>query len=299
MKKLLLAALVLLTTAACHMNADSNAESQLNIDEQQEAMLEETKDNAGAPAATAFNKASANEVAGPDNSAGLPRARKMIWTADIRYQVKNVDETTEKIQDLCERHGAFVANMRFSSTPTELSNYIEIRTENKEFQKLIQAFRKTATFVDQYDVSSEDVTEEYVDIESRLKTKREVRDRYIEVLRNKAANVEDILAAENAIRQVTEEIEVIEGRLRYLNDQVNYSTIRLNIYQKVDYKETPTTYEKPYSSELSDGFSEGWEAIKLIFLGLITLWPLWILLGLGLWKGKWLWKKIFGRRHAG
>ncbi len=229
-----------------------------------------------------------------DDATTLPRERKMIWTADLRFQVKNVDQSTEAVQELCERYGAFVSNMRFSSSPYQLSNYIEIRVKNDEFHHLISAFRKEATFVDEFEVASEDVTEEYVDIESRLKTKRDVRDRYIEVLRNKAHTVKEILEAEEAIRVVTEEIEVIEGRLRYLNDKVNFSTIRLNIYETVKYSQKPNTYEKSYVDDLSDGFNSGWSAIKEIFLGIVTLWPLWILLTLGFWKGPWLWRKVFG-----
>lgn len=213
---------------------------------------------------------------------------KFIWDADLNYQVENVDKATAEVQSWCAKEGAFVSNMRFSSDLGSYSNYMEIRVENKSFHKLIKRFRKQAKFVDNFEITSQDVTEEFVDKESRLNTKKEVRDRYIEVLRNKATNVEEILAAEQAIRVITEEIEAIEGRLRYLNDQVSFSTIRLTMYQKVKYQEQPSLYEKSYGSELSDGLSEGWGALKGLFLALVTIWPLWFVLLLVLWKRSWI-----------
>ena len=221
-------------------------------------------------------------------------SRKFIWTADLEYQVDKLDKSTEEVQEWCKDHKAFVSNMKFVTNNYQMSNTIEIRVENDQFHNLIKRFRGQATFVQRFDISSEDVTEEFVDIESRLKTKRDVRDRYIEVLRNKAGTVTEILEAEEAIRVITEEIEVIEGRLRYLNDQVSYSTINITMYQTVKYKENPELYEKSYGSELGESASAGWDVIKAIFLGIVALWPLWILLIVGFWKGPWLWRKLFG-----
>ena len=68
-------------------------------------------------------------------------------------------------------------------------------------------------------VSVQDVTEEYLDIEARLKTKKEVEARYIEILKSKTKTVEDVLKAEEQIRIIREEIEAREGRLNYLKNQ--------------------------------------------------------------------------------
>ena len=230
----------------------------------------------------------------PADEIDLSKNRKMIWTADLKFQVKNVDTSTKAVQDLCSKYDGFISNMDFSSNSYQLSNQIEIRIANDNFEKLIAAFKDEATYVDELKIRSEDVTEEFVDIESRLSTKRDVRDRYIAVLRDKAGTVEDIIAAEEAIRVITEEIEVIEGRLRFLKDRINFSTITLTIYQKVEFSEKPSVYEKSYGSELTDGFNNGWSVVTGFIVVLANLWPVIVLLLLGLWKGKWLWRKLFG-----
>jgi len=282
---LLLSALLL--TACSSFDSNSNEPHSVDLDKA-------TSAEAGASIPASDADSYYADAAKPKDATSYD-VHKFIWDADLNYQVENVDKATEEIQSWCAKEGAFVSNMRFSSDLGSYSNYMEIRVENKDFHKLVKRFRKQAKFVDNFEITSQDVTEEFVDIESRLNTKRDVRDRYIEVLRNKATNVQEILAAEQAIRVITEEIEAIEGRLRYLNDQVSFSTIRLTMYQKVNYKEQPSLYEKSYGDELSDGLSESWGAIKALFLFIVILWPLWLVLIVLLWKRSWI-IRLFNRK---
>ena len=220
--------------------------------------------------------------------AKTPENRKLIWTADLEFQVKDVDVSTEKINALSEQYDGFVSDMMLSNNRYRISNTITVRVPNKKFQKFVSAIKGEALFMDKADISSDDVTEEYVDIQARLKAKREVRDRYIEVLKTKAGTVKDIIEAEEAIRVITEEIEAKEGRLRYLNDRVDLSTVTITMYEKVAYTDSPERYEKTYSDEAGESFGTGWEAVKIISLGFISVWPL-ILLGLialVIWKRK-------------
>ena len=222
-----------------------------------------------------------------ENTLKTPVDRKLIWTGDLRFQVKDVDESTNKITQLSEKYGGFIADMQMTSNPSHISNQITIRIGNDKFQSLIQSIKGESLFLDRANISSDDVTEEYVDIESRLKTKREVRERYIEILRKSTGDISDVLEAEEAIRKITEEIEAKEGRLRYLKDRIAFSTITVDIYQKVDFQAAPTIYEKPYSEEMGESFSSGWGAIKSLLLGLILIWPIvLVLLILGIWKRK-------------
>ncbi len=127
-----------------------------------------------------------------------------------------------------------------------------------------------------------------MDIESRLKTKKEVRERYISILRNKTGDIKDVIAAEDAIRKITEEIEAKEGWYRYLQDQVNFSTVQLRVYQEVEYGKEPTVYIKPYSEKLLDAVINGWGMITSLLLGLLNIWPLVIITSLIVWKRKWI-----------
>jgi hypothetical protein len=218
--------------------------------------------------------------------------RKMIWNGDIKFQVENVTNSTNNISEIVTEKGGFVSNLNLTSTNYKISNNITIRIENSKFHELINSLKGESIFLEKEEITSNDVTAEFVDIESRLKTKKEVRNRYITILKTKTGKVKDIIAAEEAIRKITEEIEAKEGRLRYLKDKVNFSTVKLNIYQKVDYKAEPTVFEKPYLSKMGKSFQNGWDFIKGLFLVLVSIWPLLLVLGgFIFWKRKWLFGK--------
>ena len=290
MKKLSALLCSILILVACDTNESATPDNHDYMDDNLR------QENAATPVAFANTKNDGGEISETANEEiDLSKSRKLIWNANMRCQVSNVDSSTQVVQELCEKYDGFISNMELSANAYQLSNFIEIRIANNKFHKLISSFKAEATYVDELKVKSDDVTEEFVDIESRLNTKRDVRDRYIEVLRNKAGTVKDIIAAEEAIRVITEEIEVIEGRLRYLKDRINFSTITLSIYQKVEFSEKPSVYDKPYSSELAEGFNNGWSIVTDFFLVLVTLWPVLLLTILALWKGRWF-LRLFSRK---
>ena len=70
-----------------------------------------------------------------------------------------------------------------------------------------------------------------------------------------------------------EEIEAAQGRLKYLQNRVSYSMIVIELYEKVDYKEEPVSYEKSFWIQSKEGFVQGWELISLIVVGIINIWP--------------------------
>ncbi len=115
------------------------------------------------------------------------------------------------------------------------------------------------------------MTEKYIDVKARLKSKKEVELSYTRLL-NKANSISDILEIQEKLRYIREEIEAKQGQLKYLKNQVSYSTIELNLYEKT----SETIYKNPYSNDISDAFSIGWKIIKGVFLFLIAIWPFYI-----------------------
>ncbi len=213
--------------------------------------------------------------------------RKIIWTGSLTYQVKNVDSSTKFIQQLAKDKGAFISDMNFNTSNYRISNTIEIRVDSKRFDELIEDLKKDAIYLENVNISSNDVTEEFIDVESRLASKKKVRDRYVDILENKTGDVKDIIEAEEAIRKITEEIEAKEGRLRYLKDQIKFSTISATIYQKVKYQESPDVYEKPFVTKLTNGLQNGWGIITGFILLLANIWPVIIIVAFLIWKRKW------------
>lgn len=229
-----------------------------------------------------------------DNTAN----RKMIWKGNVEIKVDNVDKTTKKVNEICKKYGAFVSGMELNNSNYEISNSITIRVESQYFSELIEAVKAEGTYIKNVTISSNDVTEEFIDVESRLKTKKEVRERYIAILKDKTGKISEVLEAEEAIRKITEEIEAKEGQLRYLQDQVKYSTLKLRLYEKVTFNEEPEIYTKTFGSKALQALKNGWKIITTLVLILINIWPLLLIAVILIWRWRWIKSKLRRQKKA-
>ncbi len=222
-----------------------------------------------------------------DQSAGKPEVqRQIIRTGNLRFQVDHVKQSSTRVEEIVARFGGYVSGMTLTNTSYQISNYFQIRVPAGRFDSLMNALEEEAVFVNSRSMNTQDVTEEYLDIETRLKTKKEVRDRYVDILRNKAKTVEEVLKAEEAIRVLQEEIEAREGRLRYLKDQVGMSTIDLEIYEEVTYQPEPKTFRRTFVGRALTGLQNGWEAMLSFFIILINIWPFLLIGAVLIWQRK-------------
>lgn len=235
----------------------------------------------------------AEDQTATDNGTVELAERKIIRTAEMRMKVSDFQESNAKVEQLIANNQAYIANSQFNNNTYQLEQQLSIRVPPKQFDALIKAIEKEAIYVNFKNISATDVSEEYLDIETRLRTKKEVRDRYEEILRNKAKTVKDVLAAEEAIRVIQEEIESKEGRLRYLKNQIGYSTINLSLYEEIPYEKEPNIVREAYSSKFWQSLKMGWHTILDVILGLATIWPILLIVGLLIWQRK----RLFGNKR--
>ena len=203
---------------------------------------------------------------------------RIIKNAECRFKVSNVDSITQLMQQLVKRHGGYISDMRFQHNTVTLENRCTIRLPQQHFESVLFELSEYAEFIDFKNINSEDISEEYIDLQSRLNTKLTVQARYESILRNKAKTVEEVLLTEEKLRKLQEEIEAAQGRLKYLNSKVALSTINIDLYETVSHVEEPETYIQTYGSKIKESLSFGWNLLKNIFLGILYLWPLWFIL---------------------
>jgi len=223
--------------------------------------------------------------------------RKIMRTVDMRFKVEDLAVSTTYIEQLTKTHQGFIIGMNQSRSGGSMDNELRISVPAEKLDAFIKELKSQSLHTDYTRIQAQDVTEEFMDITTRLKTKKEVRDRYITILRNRAQNVEDILNAEEKIRVIQEEIESVEGRLKFLNNRTAFSQVSIEIYQEIPYVHRPNGYQESFFSKVKDGFVNGWELIQAIVLGLITVWPIVLMVTLLLIYRK----RVFGRfgRRAG
>jgi len=213
----------------------------------------------------------------PNNDADLeqvPTDLKIIKSGSVRYKVKNVEQALQRVKTITTSYDGYISDLRFENTLYQKQNRFTIKVPNTDFDALMDTISAVAIFIEYENITTKDVTEEYMDIQARLKTKLEVKQRYEEILRKNAKTVEDILATEEKLRRLQEEIEAAQGRLKYLSNKVAYSTLQVDLYEEVEYKEEPKSYTKSFTDKAGNGFTFGWNLIESIIIGLIHIWPL-------------------------
>ncbi|WP_298898632.1 DUF4349 domain-containing protein [uncultured Psychroserpens sp.] len=204
----------------------------------------------------------------------VPADLKIIKSANARYKVKDVKTTTRKIKHISQKYGAYISDLRFENNLYQKENRFTIKIPQQYFDVMMDSIGFMVEFVEYENITTKDVTEEYIDIHTRLETKKEVKTRYESILRKNAITVEDILATEDKLRIIQEEIESAQGRLKYLTNKVSYSTIQIDLYETVEYTEEPESYSKTFFAKGKEGLNNGWTIIESFILGLIYVWPL-------------------------
>lgn len=209
--------------------------------------------------------------------AGVKIPDKIIKNASLVVEVDSYEESIKKIKEDVKKWGGYSSSENEVGYGHMISNVLTIRVESKNFENLLNDMTTGIKKVESKSITAVDVSEEFVDIIARLKTKREVENRYIELLK-KAYTVQDILYVEDKIRVIREEIEAKEGRLKYLQDRVSFSTITIEIKQ---YYETDKN-EPGFGEDMGDAVGGGWSGLLMLLVGLTYLWPLWLIVGGGL-----------------
>lgn len=263
MKSVFISCLFLLSLFSCDHNPQSNYQTS------SEDYKETPNSSGNSPVPSA-----------PKVSSDIMAKRKIIRTGEMKFKVNNLEKSTRVIQALTEKCNGFISNMNQNNSSYLASNILAVRIPIDQFDYFLFQMKEEALYADYIRVNAKDVTEEFIDIEHRLKTKKEVQRRYIEILQNKAKTVEDVLAAEEKIRVIQEEIESREGRLRYLKDNIALSTINIEMYQELEQGEAEIVYEKGFFSKAKDGFVNGWNFILELLVGLINIWPVLIVVSL-------------------
>ncbi|MEX0997174.1 MAG: DUF4349 domain-containing protein [Flavobacteriaceae bacterium] len=217
--------------------------------------------------------ASSIEVSEKSSASQVLQEQKIIKTGNLRFETRDLEKTHSKVKQLVSRYNGILQSDRSGKGYNEEFRNLTIRIPAEHFHMLIDSISQGVAYFDQNDITQQDVSEEYVDIEARLKAKRELENRYLELLKQ-AKTVKEMLEIERELSNIREEIEARQGRLNYLQNQVSYSTIHLYFYKTTTDKGITTSY----GQKMWNAIKSGWNGISLFFLGLLHIWPFFVIL---------------------
>ncbi|WP_051217511.1 DUF4349 domain-containing protein [Paenibacillus assamensis] len=174
-----------------------------------------------------------NQTADQEQVAAQPAAaqdRKLVYKAEITMEVKEYDAVKPSINKLIHRTGGYVTEYSDTQNAHEHGGVYTVRVPVDKFQAIITQLEQLDVERFERSYTTQDVTEEYVDLESRLKAKRLVESRLLGYM-EKATKADDLLSYSDTLATTQEEIERIVGRQKYLNNLVSMSTIQLRVYE--------------------------------------------------------------------
>lgn len=196
--------------------------------------------------------------------------RKIIKIGEIRFECWNLNDTRKRIDTTLEKFGAYVSKDKAYSFKEKIEQSIVIRVPAENFDRLAVEISTGAKKLDRKHIEVWDVSEEYLDIELRIKIKKETENRYRTLL-TQAKTVQEILSIEKQIGELRTEIESIERKMKSLQNRISYSTLTVVFYQ-----ETPTPMG--FSSKFKEGLKNGWNSFVWVLVGLINIWPFLLML---------------------
>jgi len=184
------------------------------------------------------------------NTAGLAQAaeikpaaanRKLIRTGSMNVQVKNLLDARKQLTQDAQGLGGFVSGSSLNHYGDRVSASVTLRVPAEKFEDLVDKCRKLGEVMSE-NMNVEDVTDQYVDLDARLKNAYRLEERYLDILKNKTAKLGDLLEVERELARVRETIEVMEAQKRGFDDRISLSTLTVTIEELL-----PSTIKAPES----------------------------------------------------
>lgn len=223
--------------------------------------------------------------------------RLVIKSATVSLQVESVAGAEAQVRARAEQLGGYVVSVQTSGSDAYMSSFVTVRVPAERFEEALSGVEGLAKKVLARSVGGEDVTEEFVDLESRMRNLDATRTRLLDLLA-KATRVEDALQVNQALTDVQGQIEQIQGRMKYLSQSAAFSTISADL-QPVP--PPPTIYEEDgwqplrVAAEALGGLVEFGQGLASLAIVLLVWSPVWLPI---LLVARWGWRRLgVGRRR--
>jgi len=202
--------------------------------------------------------------------------KKIIKTASLNIQVKDYNAYYATFREKVRSLGGYVAQEEQTQSDYKIENTLSIKVPVDQFDNAVLLLTNNVEKINERKVTSQDVTTEFVDTKSRIESKKQVRLRYMDLLKQ-AKNMEEILSVQSEINGIQEEIESATGRIEYLGHSSTFSTINLTYYQVLNSSAKDTDTSPSFGTKVGSAFKTGWSWITDLFVGLVSIWPLFLL----------------------
>lgn len=276
-----------LTVSNTADKADAKTESSVAMDSEQAQASQEAPQSASVAPGT---------TSGEQQIDLESYQRKLIYKANVTIEVTDYAKAQRELQNRIQLAGGYLLQFADEKSTYELGGNFTVKVPQQGFMDFMKQIEKIDHKQFERNVEGQDVTEEYVDLEARLKAKQVVEKRLLGFM-EKAANTGDLLKISSQLADVQEQIEQVQGRMRYLDQNVAYSTVSIRLYQpieNVDKPDEPTPI--PFVDRMGKTLSSSVDGVIVFFQGfilvVIAILPVLIILAvIGIPVCYYLWKR--------
>jgi hypothetical protein len=233
------------------------------------------------PAFLASKSMSADRAYAPEsNGAGGPGEtsatdRKIVRTGSITMEVGDISRSQADITAIAGQYKGYVVSSNQRADQEYPTGYISIRVPAGSFNDVMQKLRALAVKVTYENTNSQDVTEQYMDLEAQLKNYQATEAQYLELLK-KADNVKDILEVQRELSNVRGNIERVKGRMQYLERTSDMSLIEITLNKSRPLGESTWDVGGIFKAAV-DGLIVLGQIILGILIWLVVFSPVWII----------------------
>jgi hypothetical protein len=212
----------------------------------------------------------------PIPSGGPAIARKIIYDAQVDLIVESVDPVARKIGTLVQDARGYIAEQNVTGSPGSVrSMRWRFRIPVDTFDSFVESIVALGE-LERNNRTSQDVTEQYYDIEARIKNKKVEEQTLNKILQERSGKLEDVLKIEIELSRVRGEIEQLEGKIRVLENLSSLATLTLNIREREKFAPPPPTV-----ADFPTQISRTWDAALLTLVNhgkSLTLWAVsWVI----------------------
>ncbi len=185
-------------------------------------------------------------------------ARKIIYDAQVDLVVDSVDPVAKKVGSLIQEARGYIAEQTVTGSPgTQRSMRWRFRIPVEQFDSFVDSIVALGE-LERNNRTSQDVTEQYYDLEARIKNKRIEEQTLNKILQERSGKLEDVLKIEIELSRVRGEIEQLEGKIRVLENLATLATLTLNIRERDKYAPPP-----PVVADFGTQIARTWEGSLL------------------------------------
>jgi hypothetical protein len=209
--------------------------------------------------------------------------RKIIYDSQIDLIAENVDPVARKLSALVQEARGYVAEENLTGSPgAKRSMHWKIRVPVDQFESFVVKVVALGE-LERNSRTSEDVTEQYYDIEARIRNKKAEEKTITKILEERTGKLEEVLKVEVELSRVRGEIEQLEGKIRVLQNLSSLATLTLNVREREKFQPPPPV-AADFPTQISRTFSASVQALvdrlKAIVLWAVD-WAIWLPLLLG------------------